>query len=341
MKKLTLITLLMVISVTAFANDYRHEKTRVTEKAFKVSSNSSLTLNTKYADVNIALWDRNEIAVKAELKGSASSQSTVDLIMDLIKIDINMSGNAVSVTNYTEEHRQKLNNYSYKLTYTINIPRDSRMSIVNKYGNVNLPAINRPLTVENKYGNLRINDMIAASATIDVKYGNIDIAKAKAKLNVVLKYGNIKMGDVEELQIESGYCKLSALSVKSLTGYSKYDQYQIDRLGSINLSGSGYGGFKIGVLSDKLSLEGLRYSNLKIDKVESSFSSINIPEAGYTDIKLCIPSGSFRANLSVKYGKASVYDLASSDGNLSMPVGSNPTSTISITNKYGNISIYR
>lgn len=332
-----------MVPIIALARDYRHERSRTVEGDFPVEANPTLNINAKYANVTVANWDKQTIGVVALLRVYANDERTADRLLAKVRIDISKSGNTVSIANYLSDNgsTNEFNHASYSVNYTINIPRDTKMDIINKYGNVSLPSVNRPLGLELKYGNLRVIDKITAIANLNVKYGNIDLMDASDKLNIIIKYGNVKMGSVEGVSIESSYCNVKAEAIKTLTGYSKYDNYKIGTLGTIELSNSSYGGYVIGTLTNRLTMYALKYSNLKIDNVTSGFSSIIIPESGYTDIKIRIPSGSFDADLYTKYGEAKIYNSVTSDGRLRMSVGSNPTAKVTIDNKYGNIIIFK
>lgn len=347
MKKIVLLLAILLIPLTSLSNYYekhRYEKSRTHERQFPVSANPTFNLTGKYSNVIIVEWDRSEISVTALVTASSNNEALTQGLLDRIIVDMSKSGNAVTVYNelksISNSDSKQFYNTSFHIVYTVKVPRKTRMNLINKYGNVSLPEITAPLSLELKYGNLKILDEIKAASSLNVKYGNISIGDASDQLTVDLKYGNMSAQNVAAVYMTSSYCIMKFNTLKLLNGYTKYDTYKINKAGSISLSNSSYGSYTIGHLEQSLELLGFRYSNIKVESVALGFKAISIPDAGYSDIKIGIPNPSFSADLIIRYGNIRLYE-SKSDGKLQTTYGNNTSSRVDISNKYGNILIWK
>src|SRR6185312_13644382 len=97
-----------VHSVTLSVSDYNNdgstnisigssqERIKNYSKSYPVDGNDKLALDNKYGRVTINTWNKNEVKVDVQIKGTASDDETAQKLVDAITISDSKDGNTVS-----------------------------------------------------------------------------------------------------------------------------------------------------------------------------------------------------------------------------------------------------
>ncbi|CDN30928.1 hypothetical protein BN938_0827 [Mucinivorans hirudinis] len=361
MKTKILFLLIFALAIGTSTAAYRYEKSRTENYSYNVRSGSALSFDARYSNLIFTTTESDKVTIAMEIKTQSNNeQQATELLRLPVTNFSNVTGAFQMTADIDSEITKRYRNISYTINYFISIPRKYALRVDVKYGDAKIDRVEDNALFNVKYGNITVRESVNAASKFDIKYGNIAIAgdiraasefnigygnlsfsaaTGKEKHKIYIKYGNVKgMNNSGKIYIESAYCDIKFGEVESLSGTSKYDNYTVGAVGSIDFESANYCNFKIERLSEKLNLDSFKYSNLKIGGVSPNFRSITIPAAGYSNIKIAIPSGSFKADLRTKYAKAQVYDTKS-EGSLVTTVGGNPRATIEIFNSYGDIII--
>lgn len=346
-KSLLLTTGLLLLVVAAYCSEFSKEVKRTVTKTFQVKANDELNITNKYGNITIVPWSKSEISFSIEITGKGENQQTAETMANSVSIDFNQTGNKISAETQFASKNFQCNNCGRTIHYTVNAPADIYLNLTNKYGNISLDKTERSFICNLKYGNLNAEQLTQKNNDIWCKYGNISI-KEVPQLKLNLGYSNSNIGKVAELTLESAYSNLKSDEIGTLTLDSKYDKFTINTLGSGHLN-SGYSNFNIENLEKEFIMPRLSYSKLKINNVNSSFTTIQI-NAAYTTVKIGVsPEDNFKVDLETRYGNIKTNGLRLTDVHtdtddrytkvLRGTAGSqtNPSAFIKITNKYADI----
>jgi hypothetical protein len=308
----------MIASEEANLKEFKREVT----KEYSVGANPSLRIDNKYGNIHIVEGTDNKITFKIEIIGKGTTDALAKEFAETVSIDFSQSGDNISATTMLKNIN--CNNCSRNTNYTVVAPKSVTMSLVNKYGNINLENTVKPFNVDLKYGNLKAN--MLANATVDIKYGNVDINAC------------------ENINLDSGYAKIKIDKAGKMNTESKYDDFQIGTISDINMN-TKYTKVKIDKLNTSFVCNDFKYCSLDVSEIAPQFSRIKI-DAGYSTIKLALDNRhSFKANLSTRYGNIKTGSFSMSNTqtarntqSYSGTMGSgNPSATVDITASYGDI----
>jgi len=274
-----------VHSVTLSVSDYDNdgssnvsigspqERVKNYSKSYSVDGNDKLALDNKYGRVSINTWNKNEVKVDVQIKGTASDDETAQKLVDAISISDSKDGNTVSFrtnfgsnnssiwnlfNNMNDRHRAEVN-------YTVYMPSTMSLDLRNKYGSVSLPSLSGKISIDNSYGSLIAKALTNPSNSFNFHYYEVNIEEVKG-CDLNLSYGSLKLGTVGRLDA----------NVK----YAPIDIERINTSGTINAKYGG--GVKIGEINKA-------FKNLDID---TKYSSVNIGLKG---------DESFNFDVTVKY----------------------------------------
>ena len=183
---IALLSLLTSINGQAVIFDSTKKK-EVSEK-FSASSGDKVKLDNRYGSITVAHWNNPEVNIRVEIEAKAGSDKRAQELLGRVQISLNKAGNSIS--GITSLGNQSWNSDNGKLTirYYVNMPSNLDLSIVQKYGDINLPERNEGKT------------------DLEVKYGNIKAGSFTRTLSVDAGYSNVSLGDVQDCSLDLAYC---------------------------------------------------------------------------------------------------------------------------------------
>ena len=344
-KTFLLTAILFLLSVSVWAIE---EVKRTISKEFSVSANDEVIVNNKYGNLTISEWGKNKVSFTVEITGRGVKAKTAQEMADSVSVNFNKNGRKISAETVFQEKNFNCSNCGTTVHYTINVPTDVYLNLLNKYGNITLNRTDRSFQCELKYGNLTANQLLGEENTVSIKYGNADLGEVY-DIDLEIKYGNLTLEKAKMLKFVSGYSNSKIGTVDKLELTSKYDNFKIKSLGQLNMT-TGYSNFDIGELKKSFIASEIKYGKIKIEKINTDFNEISI-EAAYTPIRLGItPQHNFQAKLYNRYGNIKTNGLTfhnvNLDGeddryakNITGTVGSStsPHAKITISNRYADI----
>lgn len=307
--------------------------TRIEKKNY--SNISEIEIDHKYGDIVIKESDTKQVELEIQYFDDKNAKATCDITAskNILFLTTTFTGNNV------------------KINYIINMPRNTGLTVILKYGNIKLDEHRGAFDANLSYSNLNAQSFSGTIPSIRMKYGNLDISSAQ---NILLtaSYSKVKIGKINQINLSG-----------------KYTDYVIDNAGIIDTGESySYGNFKIGTLTTmkaNVKYAGINIENLLSDfTVNSSYGNINIKTAtgkfnnitvgaSYTDVTITLPENSSTAfDVDLKYGDLSIskkhtkvsYSQQEEKNNSIKKIGvvgnsNTPTSKIKVSNKYADVRI--
>lgn len=343
--KIILVLVLIPKLIWSFDTKKAFNKEKKISKTYEVNSDALLNVNNKYGAINVYLWDENKISIQVNITVSGNNEAKVN--QRLNDIDVNFQATSSKVSAMTEingKNGQGNSNISYQINYTIKIPKNASVSLINKYGNIAIDKLNGTATLDCKYGDLNLGQLNNKSNTINVSYSSnstlayvdklslntqyttFEIQKAN-QLNSTGNYNNFIFKDIENVSIASNYTKINANSISKSTINGNYLTLKLGTIKSATTINSNY--------SD-IQLEGnSKTTSIAIDGNYTHSKITCAPDYAF-DIQVALTYGSFKDNLGLKYSNKSEKSTSKNYTGYHLNQGK---SKISINTNYGSVQL--
>jgi hypothetical protein len=240
---LVLITL-PALSMAGNGEDF--EKKKFINKSYTVTSNDRLSIDNSFGDVMISTWDKNEIQVNIEIQTEASTEEKAQKMLDEIEVTDERSGNRISFkTNVNRindhgDHSKGRNNMSFHIDYTIMMPADNPLEVVNQFGKIKMGDMKGEVSLTSKFGSLTAGNLDNVDG-IDVEFGeatvgnihngkvnfkfdgksHIDKVSGTVRINSEFS-GNVQFvvaSSIDELSVNESYSTLRMILPKDLSAH--------------------------------------------------------------------------------------------------------------------------
>lgn len=234
------ICLLFILSI-AWHGNAQEEVSKTIENTYEFTNAGELQLENKYGNVVINGWDQNKIQITTDITVSKNEKKEAKNLMDRIKPSVTIAGNYINVFSNVEEENHgffskllnsvnpfDLDKGNIRIDYTIYLPMNAEVSIVNRFGDITLSDWDGKLKADLQHGNLWINNDLA-NAKIKVKYGALK-ARSITYGKVNLKNSEFDLETSKDLKIESSGSTINITSVANLEIYASKDKITIQNL---------------------------------------------------------------------------------------------------------------
>lgn len=309
------------------------ERKKTIVKVFDVRPNEMLSIDNRYGDVKVLLWDRQAIRIDITVTANAPSEEKVSEAINAVSIEEKKGdGNitvqtVISAGSLKNSWRGKKGENSLRIDYLIQMPKQNPLNLKNAYGDTDIARFIAPLAVETRYGNFRAEDL--ASMTNDI----------------IVQYGNAVIGQMGMGKLRSNHSEINLEKVKSLELVNKFGSLNIGEAGSLKAD-IGYCGARIGTLTDNGTFK-LSYSNdFSINEstaenidIHAAYSSVVIPARQPAKFDVSVTYGDFQypSKTAVSFtNKSGTNKTRQYEGNIG---NENPASTIRVISTYGNVKL--
>ena len=311
-------------------------------KNFPVSQVAKLELSNKYGNIQIDNNRKDSVVIDVEIWVDGTG-SRAQRLLDNINVNISTNGSTVSATT---EFRNDFNNNNsdFSIDYRVSVPVDRDLTVEQKYGNVHMNDLTGKGVFDIQYGEIRAKNLLAPTLSMDIAYSKAYIDATK-DFDLTTKYSKINLGKGDNLKIDSKYSGLVIGDCKDVTLDSKYDDFRLKSLNNMTTN-SMYTGYKIDQIVSSLTLTN-GYGDFTVSTIPASFKSIKV-SSKYASVRLGIATGaSYKLEGKVRY-----CDLKHPTGKLNRDKEDNsyevhgtigesasPTSVVNIESSYGNVSL--
>lgn len=234
------------------------EKKKSVIKIYDASSKDNLLLDNQFGQVKVNLWDKNEIRIDIHIVANSSSDDRAQEYLDGVVIEDKRDGNQISVRTIINKSNNS-NSWSWKnsnneknfvqIDYNVSMPKNTPLTVKNRFGNTNIPTFKAPLVVVSKYGTFMANDLVGSKNDIDVSYGKAEIQQI-ANGNLDISYSTLELEKAENITLNNKFGKMKIGEVETLDGQISYSGGRIGTLkGSSKIKLSFSGGFRIDQLT--------------------------------------------------------------------------------------------
>jgi len=343
MKSIFNLTIALLVFSTLFVNAAGAEFSKQYRKGWLKSGVTALQITNKFGEVKINDNGGDSITIKVVITIDNASENRAKELMNKIHINLQKTGSLVTAETEIEENFK--GNNSFSIDYLINAPKDRDLTINNKYGNVIINELEAKGSFDVAYGSMTAGKMKAPagnSIKMIISYGKATLETVN-DANMEIKYSKLYADEINLIVLDSRYSEINVDKTSSLTMDSKYDGINIDEIGKLK-SISKYTNYKIGLLTESLDLD-TGYGSVKISKVGAKFDKIQITNS-YGGINIGLNELSYKIKANCDYCDVN-YPEARYKGNrirenhsfsLEGTVGTGG-GTVSINSRYGGIKL--
>lgn len=327
-------------------NDFIHSKQKNINKTYLVNPDAALSIDNSYGNIAVTTWNEDKIELDISIKVSGDNenwvnQRIIDIDIDIIALKNMISAQTVLGNNNTKNQGR---NTSFEINYTIKIPKNGRVKLNNKYGNISTSDLFSDVAIKCKYGKITMGKLYDTSS-IHMEYcSNSSIAFLKNGI-INAKYSNLKITQTEKLDLISDYTDLEIIESDAIKYNSKYGKIKINNIKKLDASGN-YLTIRIGEVYEYLKLT-TKYSSIDIKTINAKASTVDIV-SGYTGINIGYdPNFAFDFNIVLKY--ANLRNDTELDFNSKEEVSNSKkysgyykkkgVHNLSIISDYGNVSL--
>jgi hypothetical protein len=176
--KTVLVAMLLSTVTTLFAQP-NNQLTKEVQASYQLSESDAVSLKNQYGDINVTVWDKNEIKVDVLITVNSGSNKKSTELLNGIEIKHAKTNNQVFFTTEIEDKKNNWRgNQKRKIDYTIYLPANNKLKIDNLYGNVTLPNYAGATELVVLYGNLTAGTLTNNNNEIRVTYGNLSLQSA-------------------------------------------------------------------------------------------------------------------------------------------------------------------
>ncbi len=162
-------------------------------------------------------------------------------------------------------------NEKSSLQWTIYIPKNHKISIDSKYGNIVLDNDLDNVKIVSKYGNTETKNV--QNLIIRNEYGNVYTGNVKDG-DIEVRNGKLKMQNVDNLKINSKNTSVDLDEVGNIKVESSNDNYDVSSIQDLNAN-KNYGTFRLTTLNGKMGFNGVN-ADIKIRNISPKATNIEI-----------------------------------------------------------------
>ena len=343
------ITLVFLILLGVKNSIYAQESSKKIHKEIEVNADALIQINNAFGDLNITSWDQDKVVIDVLITVNGRNSKSVEEKLNTIEVFFLLSPEKVVAETKIDEgwsFKWFSSNSSYRIDYTIKLPKTSSADLTNDYGTIRLNSLEGKARINCDYGKLIIGELYAADNILNFDYtSNSSIEYIKGGI-INADYSGFDIEKAGQIKLNADYTNAYFNSIETLEFNNDYGKLITDNIGTLTGSGD-YLTLKCGVLNNRLSLEN-EFGLINIKQIEPSVESMFI-DAEYTSINLGINlDWSFSYEIDLEYSGlrsslALEHSIENSKSTEKYYKGTfnprNTLSTLKITSKFGSVKL--
>jgi hypothetical protein len=345
------VVLLMFIVFTPCLMAQAELKKKIS-KNFTSNSLTHVSISNSFGKVEIKEGSDNQVNFDVEISVKNVSESKAQKILDNIEIQFTSVENTIeAITKVDDDLLHNMNDEDRKITidYTVLMPSDLYLSVVNKFGDITMGNYSGQLDLEVKYGNLHTGNLTRGD---NKPLNEIKLGYSNGYINdcnwakIILKYSNINLNSGKALVVVSKYSKFIIDKASSVVADAEFDTYEIGSLSNF-VGKFSYSNVKIASLSNKYDVESA-FTDIKVKYIPRDFESIRV-ENKYGSVRLAIDeTASYTIDANAKFADVKCADShglsrihKNTSTKLSGRVGSDasPKASVFIDTNFGEVDL--
>ncbi|MGM0582066.1 MAG: hypothetical protein ACQETL_15390 [Bacteroidota bacterium] len=279
-----IIAVLILNSSISYAQNAQYE---ILDKSFTPSSKGTeLEISNNFGNINLAVWDKNSIAVKITLDVEGYDEKESREILDKIDLKTNESSNEISIKTSLKSHNSSsFRKKSFKINYEINMPDGHPLSLSNEFGNIFMTDYSGKTDINLEYGNLTAGGLGELNLKHEFGKGEIEsITKGVFNMDYVDAFS---LSEANELELHGEFSKFDIGNINTINFDVEYGKLLIESV--LNYNGNAeFSELGIGKLYQNFKLDAEYASGtIQLDHVSKNIKSFQLDtEFSKSEIKI-------------------------------------------------------
>lgn len=277
---------LLLVAIGVFLGGYAKEN--VVSKTFAAQEFTSLKIESKYGEVKVENWDRNEIAINVFIEAQSNKEQTVEKILSNVGVDFSQNEEQLVVKtdfgmffSFMKLSNRLFRNGKFAINYEVKMPKNIALDISLDNGDIILFERN-------------------ANVRLTHSNGYISSENISANSYFKLRDSHLKIGKVDSLFFDVKGCTLMVEEAQCLKGESYNSQFEIVKIATFNTKSMRdtftlikttevfVNSFLSNIVIENLENTGIlnaSYGNVTVHKITPGFEELRITGKG-TDIAI-------------------------------------------------------
>ena len=195
--RITLTVLLVFASALAGLGQTKLQViTKTIEKSFTASPFSNLKIEGEKSTINVNTWNKNEVKVVLKLISKSPDKDIAERELAFQRYILEKRKETIYMKNYlaTPKSVEKLSSIQVSI-YDITIPKGCKIEIINQYGDVQVADLFGILTMEVKYGKIKLENLNAA-IKIQSYFGDLLARNIDGQMEVIANHTRISLDEI-------------------------------------------------------------------------------------------------------------------------------------------------
>lgn len=287
--KPVIVTGLLFIAAIAL----KGQGTQIFEKEMEVSSNTTLTIDNKFGNIECSTWNKKRIHVTVDVSGDFKNESEIN---EKVQIEFASSSGKIDLETVIDG---SLGSKSTQINYTVKMPAEMNINFENEFGNLYLETLTGEAKIENKFGNVKLGTLKGSNNQIDIKFGNLEITNFNSGV-IDINNGNTEITKAHQVNLDAKFGNVEMGKVKEATVELKNGKFSIEEAGKLNIDGA-FADVKIQEVTDELVVNN-NHGSSEIKRIAETTSKIKIDNK-FGKVKLGISDeASYNITCEVKMG---------------------------------------
>ncbi len=258
-------------------------------RKYKITEKTTVEVTNKYGKVHVITWDKDSVKFEVDLRISANSYPKMQKLKDNISFDFTatkyyivaktrFSNQAGIISDFVDAF---IPSNRVTINYLVYVPRNANLKIENKFGDVYMDDFSGHLEIILSNGDMKANTL-TGSPTIKLNSGDGTINSIQNG-KIFVAYSDLRIKQAKHLNIDTKSSRITINKAADLTINSSRDKFNIEEISDLSVTGY-FTSLNIEHLKKELRCS-LKYGNLMVERVDDSFSFINV-ESEYADVDL-------------------------------------------------------
>ena len=170
--------------------------TKTIEKSFAASSSTNLKIEGEKSSIKINTWNKNEIRVALKLISKGTDKEKAEQELAYQRYILEKRKETIYMKNYLVLPKSVSKLGSIQIaSYDVTIPRGCKMELSNQYGDVDISNLFGVISLEVKYGKIKLENLNAA-IQIQSYFGDLIVRNIDGQMDVNANHTKINLDDV-------------------------------------------------------------------------------------------------------------------------------------------------
>lgn len=203
---LLIITVTSLFVVTAFApssasadGDRNGELKEPIEMTIPAGSGMTVEIHHSFGHIDITQGSKDAVHIKGEKRVTGKNPELAAEFLDAMTIRVTRRGSSIDIETYypnqdmSERDRKTIKNFT--ITYAIEIPENTKLSVGNEFGNIAIGSVSGTFKITNGFGKVAAQD-IQGDTEIVNRFGDIKAEKIDGTFTFGNEHGGIDARDI-------------------------------------------------------------------------------------------------------------------------------------------------